>query len=380
MKILHVVNVSFVIPYFLGGQIEYFKKNGHQVFIACSDSNNLSLLSEQLGFDFEVINITREINILSDLISLYKLYKFIYQHKFDVVVGHTPKASMLAMFTSYLNCVPTRIYVRHGIMFETTFGLKRFIFKSIEIITSFFSTKTLCVSKSVFDLSIKMKLSSRNKSIIINNGTCNGVDSHTKFNPYLTDKNILFNLRLKYNIEEGDFVIGFVGRIVQDKGIVQLLKAWDILKLKYKNIKLLLIGPFESRDGIDNNLQNKINNEKSIIYLGLVDDTQFYYKLMNVFILPSYREGFPTVVLEASSMELPVITSKKTGCIDSIIEDETGIFCDLKPDSIVSCIEKYFFDNNLSKTHGQNGRRFVLEKYDQQLIWHSLIKLYCNGN
>ena len=378
MRILHVVNVSFVIPYYLGEQIKYFTDNGNEISIVCSYNDELLNLSNKYGFNYKVIEISRNINILSDIQSLYNLFKYIKKEKFDVVVGHTPKASMLAMITAFINFTPTRIYIRHGIMYETTFGLKRHILKNIEKITAFFSTKVLCVSKSVLDFSIKNNLSNKRKSIIINNGTCNGVDSKIKFNPRLLDDYLLKEIKSKLHINENEFVIGFVGRIVQDKGITELVTAWQRLTEKYDNIKLLLIGPLEKRDSINETILNKIVNDTTINYIGHIENTNIYYKLMNVFILPSYREGFPTVVLEASSMELPIITTKATGCIDSIIDNYTGIFCENNYLSIYNCIEKFILNKNLCKIYGSNGRKFVVDNFDQKIIWKSLIDLYSN--
>jgi glycosyltransferase involved in cell wall biosynthesis len=263
-------------------------------------------------------------------------------------------------------------------MFETAEGLKKNTFKLIEKITSFFSTKVICVSNSILQKSIKLNLSSKNKTILLRKGSCNGIDYETSFNPELLNEDILNSYKSKYNFNKEDIVIGFIGRIVQDKGIVELLEAWEILKNKHLNLKLLLIGPIEKRDGIDNSLLNKISTDNRIVFTGMIYDINIHYKLMNIFILPSYREGFPTVVLEASSMELPVITTKKTGCIDSIINNITGIFCDLNPESIVECVEKYILDKNMAITHGKNGRQFVINNFNQTLIWDSLINLYSN--
>jgi len=380
MKILHVVNVSFVIPYYLGDQIKFFKKNGNEIYIVSSYNNDLLYLANKYDFRLKVIDITRDINILSDIRSLYILYNFIKQEKFNVVVGHTPKASILAMISAYLNFIPNRIYIRHGIMYETTIGFKRYILKTIEKYTSFFSTKTLCVSKSVLDFSLKNNLSSEQKTILINNGTCNGIDSQDKFNPNLFDDLKLNEIRNSLNIKDNDFVVGFVGRIVKDKGITELVSAWELLCQKYDNIKLLLIGPLEKRDSVNNRILDKIYNDNTIIYIGLIENTNIYYKLMNLFILPSYREGFPTVVLEASAMEIPVITTKATGCIDSIIDNTTGIFCENTITSIFNSIEKFILDTTLCKTYGKNGRKFVQENFDQQIVWESLLDIYCNEN
>jgi glycosyltransferase involved in cell wall biosynthesis len=378
MKILHVVNVSFVIPYFLGNQINYFKNKGHDIYIVCSNSNDLISFSKTYNFKYKTIEITRHINLISDAKSFFELSKFISEEKFDVVVGHTPKAALLAMLASFFNYIPQRIYFRHGLMFETAKGIKKNTFKLIEKITSFFSTKVICVSNSILQKSIKLNLSSKNKTILLRKGSCNGIDYETSFNPELLNEDILYSYKSKYNFNKEDIVIGFIGRIVQDKGIVELLEAWEILKNKHLNLKLLLIGPIEKRDGIDNSLLNKISTDNRIVFTGMIYDINIHYKLMNIFILPSYREGFPTVVLEASSMELPVITTKKTGCIDSIINNITGIFCDLNPESIVECVEKYILNKNMAITHGKNGRQFVINNFNQTIIWDSLINLYSN--
>ncbi len=376
MKILHVVNVSFVIPYFFGNQIDYFNKNGHDIYIVCSSSNDLIKFSKKYNFKFKTIDISRDINIITDARTFFELYKFISEEKFDVVVGHTPKASLFAMLASFFNYTPRRIYFRHGLMFETAKGVKKYIFKLIEKITSFFSTKVICVSNSILQKSLEMKLSSKNKTILLLNGTCNGIDYENVFNPELLNENLLNSYKLKYNFKKEDIIIGFIGRIVQDKGILELLEAWEILKVKHVNLKLLLIGPLEKRDGIDNSLITKIYSDNRIVFTGMIYDTNIHYKLMNIFILPSYREGFPTVVLEASSMKLPVITTNKTGCIDSILNNVTGLYCDLNPESIVECVEKYIFDKNLANTHGENGRQFVINNFNQILIWDSLINIY----
>jgi glycosyltransferase involved in cell wall biosynthesis len=140
------------------------------------------------------------------------------------------------------------------------------------------------------------------------------------------------------------------------------------------------VGPFETRDSIDLSIQEYIINEKSIIYVGEQSDTVLYYSTFDIFILPSYREGFPTVVLEASSMQLPVITTKNTGCIDSIQENITGIYCDISSNTIINSL-KYYIDNPvLRKNHGINGRDFVINNFNQNLIWKEIEKIITSVN
>ncbi len=378
MNILHIVNVSFVLPYYLGEQINYFKSRGDNIFIVCSPSDQLSAFSEFYQIETFGIPISRNVSPLLDTYSIIKIIKIIYKYKIDVVIGHTPKGGFISMIASFIANVKNRIYFRHGLMFETSDGIAKNIYVLAEKLTGCLATTVVCVSKSVLDMSNVFRLNEFSKNIIINHGTCNGIDSQIKFNPELVSTSKTFDLKLKYNIEGSDFVFGYVGRIVGDKGIAELLDAWQFFSLKYRFAKLLLVGPLEERDSLNDKYKSIILNNPSIIHVGYVEDTSIFYKLMDVFILPSYREGFPTVVLEASSMGLPVITTRKTGCIDSIIENETGIFSDIDYDSLINSMETLINRSDLCKKLGSNGREFVVNSFSQIKIWENLYTLYHN--
>jgi glycosyltransferase involved in cell wall biosynthesis len=375
-NILHVVNVSFVLPYYLGDQIDYFKEKGDSIFIACSPSQNLNDFCEKKKIPFVPIPVIRGINPISDIYAIIKLIIFIKKNKIDVIVGHTPKGGLLAMLAGNLSFIRRKIYFRHGLLFETTHGVKRFFLFYIEKLTGLLSDKVVCVSNSILQISNQLKLNSKKKNVLLSNGTCNGLDALNKFNPVLVKPNIISNTRLKLGLNESDFIVGFVGRIVKDKGIPELIDAWKLIKIDFPNIKLLLVGPFESRDGMSFECVEFIKNEKSIIHIDYTTETVLYYSLMDIFILPSYREGFPTVVLEASAMTLPIITTKKTGCIDSIIENLTGVFCEIDTKSIYDTIKKFMNDPSAFKKMGYHGRERVISDFSQEIIWSELYNLF----
>jgi len=370
-KILHVVNISFVLPYYIGGQFDYFSDKGFKIYVACSDSKHLSDYSIQKKFVPFAIDIFRSVNPVADIKSIIKLRSKIKFENIDIVIGHTPKGAMIAMIASYLAGTKKRIYFRHGLMYETSTGLKRYFLKQIESLTGHLASKVVCVSDSVLQKSNVEHLNNPEKNILLNKGTCNGIDTD-KFSRKKLDLNIVNSLRVEYGIQSDTQVIGYVGRLVNDKGINELIEAWKILIRKYSNLKLLLVGPFEERDSIGEEVKEYISTENSIIHTGLISDVQPFYGIMDVFILPSYREGFPTVVLEASSMELPVITTTSTGCIDSIIENETGLLSAIDAHELSSHIEKYILDRELAVQHGKNGRVFVLDNFRQEIIWNEI--------
>lgn len=371
-KILHVVNISFVLPYFIGDQFDYFMEKGVKFYVACQSSVHLTDYSKQKGFTPIGLNSLREVNIIEDIKAIYMLIRLIKREQIDIVIAHTPKGGLLGMIAAYLAGVKIRVYFRHGLMFETSKGLKRLILKTVERFTGSLATKVVCVSPSVLKISNGDKLSAVKKNILLNKGTCNGIDAIDRFKKESITPEQIEKLRAQYGITAENRVIGYVGRLVNDKGISELLTAWKELIKVESNIKLFLVGPLEERDTLSEDLQFYLKNTPSIIYTGLVGDIAPYYRLIDIFILPSYREGFPTVVLEASAFELPVLTTRATGCIDSILENKTGMFIDLDPADIVNKVRKYLNNPALIKEHGKNGRAFILENFGQHEIWKEI--------
>ena len=378
-NILHVVNISFVIPYFLGKQLLFFEERGYKEYIICSPSIELELLSKNLDFKFKEVPILRKISLFSDLKALLRICCFIHVRKIDIVTGHTPKGALLAMVAAYIMRVPKRIYFRHGLVYETSTGLKRKLLISMDRLAAKLATKIVCVSPSVYKRSLEDGLNKKTKQIVLLKGTCNGIDIR-RFDKSNIRQELLLELKSQLGIAEASFVIGFTGRLVRDKGIIELIDAFTILKEKYSNIQLLLVGMLEDRDALPANTVDKINKNPDIITTGYVENATIenYYALMDVFILPSYREGFPTSVLEASAMGLPIITTKATGCIDSIIENKTGIFISHNAVDISSAIEFFYKNEKKRLDFGKSGRSFVENNFRQELIWNEIEKLYKN--
>ncbi|WP_293932249.1 glycosyltransferase family 4 protein [Sphingobacterium sp. UBA6645] len=372
-KTLHVITVSFVINHFFGEQFAFMSKtNRNEYFVACSPSEELKILSNALQFEAVPILVTRTINPIADLKAIVKLYAYIKKNKIDNIVGHTPKGGMVAMIAGYLAGLKNRVYFRHGIVYETSSGIKRLLLKYIDKLSGMLAKQVVCVSNDVKRISEMDSLNSPKKNVVLGMGTCNGIDVNSKFNPERYCSEDVDSLRRKLGIEEGDFVVGYVGRLVRDKGINELIAAWKMLK-QIKDKKLLLVGPIEERDPISEESKRLIFSDPSIICTGFVLDSAIYFKLMDIFILPTYREGFPTVSLEASSMRLPVLTTKATGCRESIIEHKTGMFIENSSESIASHIMLYFRDLEMRLEHGENGRKFVIENFDQIKLWNEII-------
>lgn len=378
MNILNVVNVYFTLPYFLGNQIKFFTRQGHNIHVVCSPSDKLKLYAYNQGCKYSEIKIDRRINPLSDIISVVLLWKYIRKNNFDIVVGHTPKAGLLAMLAARLAGVKKRVFFRHGLNYETATGIKRSILIFCEKITSRLSTKIICVSNYLIERSIKDRISPKDKMSVLNIGSCNGVDAINTYNPDNINPNEISSLRDKLGISKTDFIIGFVGRLVKDKGISELVDAFEILN--QENAKLLLVGPLENGDALPLKTVERIKSNPNIIYVGLVENgLELYYSLMNVFILPTHREGFGVSLLEAQAMSIPVLTTAHTGARDAIKPNESGEFIDLSIDSIAQHLLKYINSPELAKQYGANGRQFVLDNFSEQSIWEEINRKVYNS-
>lgn len=377
MKILNSTNIFFTIPYFFGNQLKYFTDKGHEIHLSCSPSPQVSGYAQSHGCKYVEIAISRRFDMAQDLKSLRNLIVYIRKNKFDIVSGHTPKAGMLTMLASKLTGTKKRIYFRHGLVYETAHGLARQILIWSERLASFCATDVVCVSPYLIERSLSDNLTKRSKLTILNRGSCTGIDAANYFNPDKCDSNQVKSIRKKLAIPEDAFTIGFVGRMVRDKGVVELIDAYKRLDNSDTNLRLLLVGPLESRDGLPEDAIYEIENNPRIIHVGLVEDNiNLYYSIMDLFVMPTHREGLGVALLEAQAMRIPVLTTSHSGARDAILPNVTGRFINMDSDSIKRQIEVYMSDPQLRIEHGRAGRDFIIKNFSEELIWREIEKLY----
>lgn len=377
MKILNVANTIFALPYFFGDQLSYFTKKGYEIHLICSTCGKLKSFAEHHGCSSQEIYISRKFTVFDDLKSLVKIYKYIRNNHFDIVSGHTPKAGLLTMCAAMAAGVKKRIFFRHGLVYETSSGIKGKILLWSERIASLCATKVVCISPYLIERSLKDHLTHPNKMVLLHKGSCTGIDADYKFNPQSYSSEEIHTLREALHIPDDSFVIGFVGRLVVDKGIVELTEAFLNLYQSNSKLRLLLVGPFEERDAVPPETINIIKTHPAIIHVGIVESgIPLYYSLMNVFVLPTHREGLGVALLEAQAMSVPALTTSHTGSRDAIIPGQTGDYIELSSNSIALGISAYLDNAELAKKHGSNGRRFILETFPEKMIWKEIENLY----
>ena len=379
-KVLHVFTI-FSTSCFFDGQFAYLSEKGYQIhMISNSDpSGREDAFAKRNNVRFYPVPLSRRIRPLEDLRSIIKIIKYIKSNNIEAVFGHTPKGALVAMAAGLLAGLKIRVYYRHGLIYTTAKGIKRILLKLEEQFVSLLSTNIVNVSPSVNTLSISAHLNSERKQIVFGKGTCGGIDTLNRFNPSLIDNDKLTRLREQYHISDSDLVFGFVGRLCRDKGISELLDGFQLFKKSHvhDSSKLLLVGRFDSRDGLPASTIDALKLDPDIILAGTVDAVEmpYYYSLMDAFVFPSYREGFGMSILEASAMNVPILVSRSHGCIDSIVENETGFYIDIDPVSIAEGMEK-MCNKETRETLGASGRKMVEQSFERTRMWPQILEFY----
>lgn len=380
MKLIHVFSIFVTAESFFDGQFKYLVDQGHEIIVVSSNAPNTDAFCKRNGVRFVPVNIPRSVSPKAIALAVKSLCSLIRKEKADAVFGHTPVGALCAMMAAKLCGVKNRVYYRHGLIYTTMKGMKRTIFKTEEILVSSLATSVINVSHSLSKLAVADGLNKAEKQYVIGHGTCGGIDARNIFNPSLIDKEKLATIKGKLGMTDVDTVFGFCGRICNDKGIPELVDAFEMFQKQHSEVKtkLLLIGRFDTRDGVSDEKRQQIERNNDIIVSGHIEKTEipYYYSMLDVFIFPSHREGFGMCVVEASAMEKPILDSRAHGCIDAIVEHKTGEYINLSAEDICSGMEKMMSNADLRERLGKNGRKLVLEWYDFEVMWPLVGDLY----
>lgn len=377
-NVLEIINLFGSATNFIGGQFTYLREKGYNMHLICSPAEGLESFANEHKIEYEPVLLERQVSVLNDIKAYIKICKYIKKHNIDTVIAHQYKARLLAMLAAVTMRVPNRIIFAHGVLYDTMKGFKRRIFIHVDRLVAKMAHKVVCVSPSVMKTRVRDHINNPEKQFLLNKGTCGGIDTKAMFNPELYDTNDITNIKNKMGLTSNDFVIGFCGRLVRDKGVSELIEGFQNIIDAYpnKNVKLLIIGSKETRNSLPQKTFTLINNNQDILFTGRVERAEMpkYYMLMDVFILPSYREGYPTVILEAQAMGIPCIVSRSTGCIDSIVENVNGIYVDINPYDIKRQIER-FFDDRFRTALASNCREYVVKNYDHSRVWPEVVNI-----
>jgi len=372
MTLVHVTTVPSTLG-FLRGQIGRWKALGFDAWAVSSPGPDLERFSFEEGIPVHGVTMARNITPLADLISIARLWRAFREIRPGIVHGHTPKGGLLAMAAAFLARVPVRIYTVHGLPLETARGWKRLLLAWTERLSCLLAHRVHSVSDSLRRKMVGEGLCPRGKLRLLERGSIGGVEARERFALGLEQIRAGREIRSWHGIPPGAPVIGFVGRIVRDKGMVELVDAWLSLRTEFPEAHLLIAGSFEPRDRVPPATERLLRTDPKIHLVGHVDSMPDMYAAMDVVALPTYREGFPQVALEAAAMERPVVATRATGCVDAIVDGETGTLVDAgDPRALAGALRAYLSDPELRRKHGRAARARVLRDYRPESLWRAM--------
>lgn len=348
--------------------------NNHFDVVGISSSGKyLNDINSQEGVRTIEVNMSRKISPIMDLVSLFNMIITLLKEKPQIVHTHTPKAGIIGMLASWICRVPIRLHTVAGLPVMEATGLKRKVLLIVEKITYFCATKVYPNSYGLMNFILERKLTCPSKLKVIGHGSSNGIDVKF-FDPTIKH---FEDIKKKHHLEK-KFIFLFIGRVVSDKGVNELIYAFNKISKEYENISLILIGPFENNlDPISAESFKIINSNKNILSTGFIDDVRPYLACCDVFVLPTYREGFPNVLLQACSMSVPCIATDINGCNEIITNNFNGLI--IKPKDkldLYHAMKKYLLDESLLKKLSIHSRKDICEKYQRENFHHFLLEEY----
>lgn len=371
-KLLRITTVSESLQMLLPGQLAFVCEQGFTVWAASAGPVPQQEVEGCCHFE---LPLTRRITPFRDLWALWKTYWLIRRLRPNIVHTHTPKAGLIGMWAARMAGVPVRLHTVAGLPLMEKKGHKRRILICTERLTYAFATGVWPNSFGL-ETHIRHYLYEGSKLRVIGNGSSNGIDT-THFQPTLDLIQQADKLRQQLLIPSGAFVWVFVGRIVRDKGIDELITAFQKITVEYRNARLLLVGYEETGDPIGGETKRVINSSRTILSVGYQADVRSYLLLADALILPSYREGLPNVLLQAACMERPVVATDIVGCWEVIVDEQTGLLVPPKdPVALRNTMLRLMADPALCQQMGRAARAHVMARYDQQTLWQELLLAY----
>lgn len=375
--VTYIVTDPLTVKIYLKPQFQALIDRNWQVSVICGgDKASLPAPEELRGVALYHVPMQREIGPLRDSIALFQLFFLLVRLRPSIVNAGTPKAGLLGMVASRLAHIPVRIYQLHGLRLETAKGWRRRLFLLTEQSACWCSHKVLSVSRSLKDKVVELGVCKAQKVAVLGSGSCVGVDlaNYAPTSERLAAASVL---RKGLEIPPDAPVAGFVGRLTKDKGIVELLDAFALTRQKLSGAYLLLIGSFEEGDRIPEHARQDIKENKYIRHVEWTDDPAPYLHLMDVLVLPTYREGLPGVLLEAAAAEVPIVATRATGVVDVIVDEYTGLMSPIGDvDSIAQNILKVLLDRALARELSRQALRKVEAEFPRPKVLQQLEDFY----
>ncbi|WP_081274714.1 glycosyltransferase family 4 protein [Riemerella anatipestifer] len=373
IKIFRTSTIATSLNVLLKGQLEFLNQS-FDVTAISGGGQDLDEVRQREQVKTYPISIARKISLFKDFISLIKLYWYFRKEKPQIVHSITPKAGLLSMLAAKFARVPIRVHTFTGLVFPSKKGFFQKILIWMDRLLCWAATDIYPEGQGVKNDLIKYRITKKTLHVIAN-GNINGINT-THFSPKQISEEVKKQLRKELNIQDTDFVYIFVGRLVGDKGINELIRAFK--QIQKQNTKLLLVGAEErDLDPLKTETIQEIERNKNIIAVGFQKDVRPYFAIADALVFPSYREGFPNVVMQAGAMGLPSIVSNINGCNEIIENNKNGLIVPSKDvESLRKAMQIIIDDDNLYLRLKENSREMIVSCYQREFVWEELLKEY----
>lgn len=376
LKICQLCAVDFTLNNFLIPLIDGLKEEGWEVEAICSYGKQVNSLKEK-GYIIKNIEIPRNLNPFKIIKALFLLYRILKNENYDIVHVHTPLASIIGRIASKLAGVPVVIYTAHGFYFHENMSKLKFLFYlTLEKLMGYLTDVIFTQSHEDENLAIKYNILSKDKIFTIGNGV-----NIKKFEPLSNQKSDAIKKKLK--IPKNFFVIGCIARLVKEKGIVEFLEAAKMILKKHKDVFFLIIGERLESDhntNVEDYINNaKINLQNNIKFLGLRNDIPELISIMDLYCLPSWREGMPRSIIEAMMMSKPVLATNIRGSREEVVDKQTGLLIPIKSvNDLEVSMKKFIKNRNMCREYGKKGRKRALKLFNETKVINLQIELIKN--
>lgn len=362
--------------FLMEGQIRYFVNQGYIVYLLSPYSTSVERFCKNEGAIHLPIKMHREISLFRDFFSLIEIMYYLIRIKPDLINVGTPKMGLLGMIASKLMGIHARVYTCRGLRYEQERDMKRYLLMFMEKVAGYCAHKIICISPSVKHQAVVDHIFCEKKCVVINKGSSNGVNLDLFSRMNVPPKKVLC-IKNIYNLNDS-FIYGFVGRISDAKGVNELYEVFDQLYTKNRNIKLLFIGHIDNRQISSKNTLEKLYKHNGIILINSVNKIELpaFYSVMDVLVLPTWREGFGNVLIEAAAMEVPVISTFVTGSKDAVCDGYNGILIPLRHiNSLYKAMSELYENESLRNQFGKNGKIWA-SNFSQDVIWEGISLVY----
>ncbi|WP_271856129.1 glycosyltransferase family 4 protein [Patiriisocius marinus] len=375
-KLIRITTIPLSLEKLLEGQLT-FMKDHFDVTAISAEKERLEVYGKHNGVATKHIELTRKITPIKDLKAVYELYRYLKKEKPLIVHTHTPKAGIVGMMAAYFAKVPLRLHTVAGLPLMEATGMKRKVLDFVEKLTYKFSTNVYPNSKGLYDFILSEKFTKQSKLKVLGKGSSNGIDT-SYFDPSLYSEEFIARQKRQWNIPLTDFVFVFVGRMVADKGVNEMVGAFQQLLKENSACTLLLVGPFEEElDPLNPSVVEAIKTINKIVHAGYQNDVRPFFAMSDGLVFPSYREGFPNVVLQAGAMGLPAIVSNINGCNEIVTSGENGIIIPVKDEAAtLEAMRDLSINKEFQSTLKKNARKIIVENYDRQEMFQYLLNEY----